>query len=573
QIALVLVALIVIMSTVQAWRAVRALDEAESLAQGLSDRIAQGDVAGARARLDAFDRATTTARKSTDGPIWWLGSKFPYVGRNIGALRTIAAASDSVSDRVLPGVVDVADQVQLETFRPRNKRVDLEAVARALPVLAEADQTLAEADARVMAIDVPRLMPLLQLRAGEAQAKFHQTAVAVAAAHDTARLLPTMLAERGPTRRYLMLVMNNAEVRSLAGMPGSMAVITARRGKVDMGQQGGILDVDPLVDEALDVKRELAAGFASTIASDIRDTTSVPDFPRAAQAAAAIVEERWDEDFDGVVAIDPVALSYVLAGLGSVDVGDGIQLNQNNAVRTLLNVVYVRYPLDPVRQDDVFELAARRSFDALVDGRGNSVRTIRGLLRGVQERRIMLWSRSEREQSLISSNGLAGALTHDRRTPEVAAFLNDAGSSKMQYYLRTSSRLQTRKCYANGVQALRLTTTLRSDAPQGVALPLSITGPGRYVGQGDMRLHLLVMGPQGGRVTALRVDGKRAPVGRNAYRGRAIARVSRVLPPGQSTVITADVQTAPGATSAAVLRTTPGVQANDDVVETRSCAS
>ena len=164
-------------------------------------------------------------------------------------------------------------------------------------------------------------------------------------------------------------------------------------------------------------------------------------------------------------------------------------------------------------------------------------------------------------------------MTRDRRPPEVAFFVNDAGSSKMQYYLRMSSRLQTRQCYAKGVQTLRLKTTLQSEAPQGGALPASVTGPGRYVTPGDMRLHAIVMAPPGGRITALRVDGRRAPVGSNSYRGRAIARVSRVLPPGRTTLVTADVETAPGSTGAAVLRTTPGVLANEDAAQTKACVS
>ena len=185
----------------------------------------------------------------------------------------------------------------------------------------------------------------------------------------------------------------------------------------------------------------------------------------------------------------------------------------------------------------------------------------------------MLWSRTNREQRLIGRTGVSGAMTRDRRPPEVAFFVNDAGSSKMQYYLRMSSRLQTRQCYAKGVQTLRLKTTLQSEAPQGGALPASVTGPGRYVTPGDMRLHALVMAPPGGRITALRVDGRRAPVGSNSYRGRAIARVSRVLPPGRTTLVTADVETAPGSTGAAVLRTTPGVLANEDAAQTKACVS
>ncbi|HUS20652.1 MAG TPA: DUF4012 domain-containing protein [Aeromicrobium sp.] len=568
-----MVALTAIVVIVQAWLAVRALDEAESLSQGLSDRIVQGDVQGARAQLGAFDRATTTARRSTAGPIWWLGSKLPYFGRNIGALRTIAASSDAVSDRVLPGVVNVADQVRLETFRPKNNRVDLRAVARALPVLARADQTLAEADARVMAIDVDRLLPLLQARAGDAQAKVHRTATAVAAAHDAARLLPTMLAEHGPTRRYLLLIMNNAEVRSLGGMPGSVAVIIARRGKVEMREQGGIQDVLPLDKAPLSVRNEMAAGFPSSVGTDIRDTATIPDFPRAARIAAAIVGKRWHVKFDGVAAVDPVVMSYVLGGVGPVDVGDGMSINRQNAVATLLNGVYRRYPTDVNRQDDVFELAARRIFNALVDGRGNSVRTIRGLVQGAQERRVFLWSRDAAEEGRISRTGIAGAMSRDAGAPEVGFFVNDNAPSKMEFYLGMGSRLDFRRCYAGGVQALRLTSTLRSDAPQGVQLPISIASRLPYLNVGDIFLQGVVLAPPRGRITDLWIDGKRAPVSPQTYRGRQVARFSRALPPGTTSVVRADIQTGRAAAAAATLRTTPGVQANDDAVHTRACVS
>ncbi len=574
QVAAALVALSAVVFTVQAWRAVQALGEAESVSQSLADRIVNGDVAGARAQLDAFDRATSIARESTDGPIWWLGSKVPYVGRNIAALRTIAESGDAIADEVLPGVVNVADQVRLETFRPRNNRVNLAAVDRALPVLAKADKTLTQADARVGAIDVDALAPLIQTRVSDVQAKVRQTAAAVGAAHDAARLMPTMLAKSGPTRRYLLLIMNNAEVRSLGGMPGSVAVVMARRGKVEMGEQGGIQEVPPLEEPLLSVKKELAAGFQSSVGTDIRDVATIPDFPRVAQIAASIVGEEWDVKFDGVIAVDPVVMSYVLGGVGGVDVGDRLTINRQNAVGTLLNGVYVKYPTDAERQDEVFELAARRIFNALAGGRGNSVRTIRGLVQGAQERRLFLWSRDAAEQRRIARTGIAGAMTRDRKAPEVGFFVNDGGSAKMEYYLRMGSRLETRRCYAHGVQALRLTSTLQSDAPQGGAsLPISVTGRATYLNPGDMFLHGVVLAPPGGRIMGMWVDGKRAPVSPVTYGGRQMARFPRILPPGATSVVTVDLQTARGSAKAATLRTTPGVQANDDSVQTRACAS
>ncbi len=102
----------------------------------------------------------------------------------------------------------------------------------------------------------------------------------------------------------------------------------------------------------------------------MRDTAIHPDFPRVAQLVSAVVGKRWKVRFDGVIAIDPVTLGYLLNGLGPVDVGDGLTINTGNAVSTLLNQVYLKYPTDPIKQDDVFEVAARRIFDATVAGSG-----------------------------------------------------------------------------------------------------------------------------------------------------------------------------------------------------------
>ena len=72
-----------------------------------------------------------------------------------------------------------------------------------------------------------------------------------------------------------------------------------------------------------------------------------------------------------MIAVDPVTLGYMLNGIGPVDVGDGVTLNSQNAVTEMLNGVYLKYPIDALKQDAIFENAARRIFDATVAGTGN----------------------------------------------------------------------------------------------------------------------------------------------------------------------------------------------------------
>jgi hypothetical protein len=559
----------------QAFTAVRALSTAQDSADRLVDAIVSGDVHRAKIDLAAFDDATTRAHHRTDGPMWWIGAKVPVLGRNIDAVSTIAEQSDVIADQALPRIVQVADKVRLDTFRPENGRVNLAAVAQALPVLAATDRVFSRADRAVGQLQPDRMVAPLEQPVAAFQQKVHSAAAGIAAAHDAGRLLPNMLGGDGKTRRYLLLVMNNAEVRSIGGMPGSYAVLEARRGKLSMKQQAGNTEMKRLKKPLLNIRREVRAGFDKDVGVDIRDAASIPDFPRVAALASGIAGDHWATDFDGVVAIDPLALGYVLGAVGQVDIGDRMAINQANAAPTLLNGIYLRYPDDPAAQDDAFERAARRSFDALTSGRGDSVQAIRALVQGVQERRVLLWSRHPTEQARIQSTGIAGSFTDRRQLsrPQVGVFLTDTTQAKMDFYLRAATQVTPTKCYEGGVQDIRLTTTLGSEAPEGgPPLPVSVTGFGKTVGRGNIGLSVRIIAPPGGEIRSVLVDGHRAPVGATFYRGRQVKRIIRILSPGVSTVIVTEIRTGRATPGAPLLHSTPGVLANDDVVGMSACA-
>ena len=125
---------------------VSSLQEADDRAGVLQDNIVKGDVDAARLSLERLDESTSRAHNSTNGPIWWLGAQVPILGRNVDAVRTAAREVDQVVDEVLPGIVDVADKVRLETYRPKDGRIDLAAVADAAPAIVRADEVLTDAN-------------------------------------------------------------------------------------------------------------------------------------------------------------------------------------------------------------------------------------------------------------------------------------------------------------------------------------------------------------------------------------------------------------------------------------------
>ena len=148
--------------TWEAFRAYSAIQDAEERAGVLQENIVEGDVDAARTSLERLDESTSRARNSTNGPLWWLGAQVPILGRNVDAVRTVAREIDQVVDEVLPGVVDVADKVRLETYRPKDGRIDLEAVAEAAPVMVTADEVLTDASRDVGAFDAEGLIGPLQ---------------------------------------------------------------------------------------------------------------------------------------------------------------------------------------------------------------------------------------------------------------------------------------------------------------------------------------------------------------------------------------------------------------------------
>ncbi|RZI91809.1 MAG: DUF4012 domain-containing protein, partial [Microbacterium sp.] len=264
-----------------------------------------------------------------------------------------------------------------------------------------------------------------------------------------------------------------------------------------------------------------------------------------------------------VLSIDPVALSYALDGTGAIEVADGTTLTSANAVDILLNTVYARYE-DPLVQDAFFADAAEKIFKAALSGRGDSRKTLEGLAKGVDERRIMLWSAQEDEEAELADTRLGGSLPAITSTPNVGVYLDDATQAKMQYYLTWKTTVEAERCTDAGAQTLVATTTLTSTAPADAdQLPDYITGNGRRAESGDQQIGVNVYAPAGGKVQRLDVDGERKAYGRAQLGDRPVASTPVFLEPGQTVEVKVTMTTGDDQRRGPVVTTTPGVSSFD----------
>lgn len=571
-VVIAIAAVVVIWIGLVAWNllaARSALADATSTVGQLQSSLKSGSVDQAMSQLDELTADLDEASSHLGGPTVTIAGKLPFVGRNISAARAVSQSLQSVATQGLPPVVKVASTLDQSTFSPTGGRVDVKAVAKLSGPLATLDQSLTDANDIIGAIDTGGLLGPVKAKIIEAQDKIADAASLARRGSTAARVLPEMLGADGP-RQYLLMFQNNAEIRAAGGLPGAFAVIKTDDGTIDLGAQGsGGVDLGDLpapVTKVSDVEKELFTGgvttaFNDVIARDLRYTNYTPDFTRTGELAAAIVKEKMGVTVDGVVAIDPVTLGYLLRATGSVTLDDGTKLDSKNAVSVLLNKAYIDIPV-PL-QDAFFASAADKIFDKVTSGAGNPAQLLRELTRAANERRLLVWSADSDIESVLEPTAVGGALTFRSYTdPDIGTYFNDAGSGKLEYYLRYSVAATSTACADDGRQTYRETVKLTSTLPADFStLPEYIIGNGDHVAKGSMLLLAYIYGPVNGSIADVQLDGKDVEWTAVEHEKRPVAKVTVTLKPGQTANLTASLRSAVSQSGDTRLDVTPSVEA------------
>ncbi|MFI7603257.1 DUF4012 domain-containing protein [Actinoplanes sp. NPDC049681] len=547
----------------QGWRAKGHLQTAAGLFVQLQQQIRAGEVGAAQGTLSALQQETRAARGETDGVGWSIASKTPLFGDDLAAVRTVAKVLDDLAVDGLPSLLDVAAGLDPKSLAPRDGRVDLSSLTAAAPRIAAGLAVIRRARVEVGTIDPDGLMDQVSAAVSQLADGLGKADQLVSTADRAARLLPRMLGAQGP-RNYLVLFQNNAEIRATGGMPGAYIVVHADAGAVTITDQGtaasDIATFDPPVQE---LEPDQVALYTDRPAVFPADVNLTPDFPTAAGLMRAMYRKRSGVTVDGVMATDPIALSYVLKATGALKMPEGEPLTADNAVRVLLSEAYAKYP-NPEDQDAYFAKAARATFEALIKGQGDAKNMVTQLARAAGERRLLMWTADEAEEAALAGTVLEGRLPSDEASrPTVGVFLNDGTGAKLDYYLSHAAELTVGDCDDEGGREFHLKLTLGSTAPTA-NLPDYVTGLALTGDKYTSRTNVMIFSPTGGGVVDATLDGKEVQFGTGLERDRAVAVLTVDLPPGASK--TYDVTIQPGAspedgdTVYPQLWTTPGVR-------------
>jgi hypothetical protein len=364
------------------------------------------------------------------------------------------------------------------------------------------------------------------------------------AASRAATLLPGMLGDSGP-RSYLVLVLNNAELRSTGGIPGSVVHVTADHGKLTLDSQYAGGSFGPYDSPVADLTGPTNELYTEITGEYMQDVTLTPHFDQSAQLAEAMWQKRFGQSVSGVVSLDPVALKYILKATGPVTVGAGTpqetRLTSDNVVKSLLSDVYARFS-DPAQQDAFFDAASGAIFEKLAGGQFDPKAMLSAFAHIGDEHRMNVWSSDAKDRATLAGTTLVGGPpTSAKGEQRFGVYLADGTGSKMDYYLHTSVKTGQLTCTKVGALYV-VEVTLKNGLTDAEAaqLPAYVSGGGVYgVPIGTVRTQVTAYGsPDVEFGNAF--DGKAGgaePVKFVKDEGRSVAQYVVDLKPGQSSTI------------------------------------
>lgn len=232
---------------------------------------------------------------------------------------------------------------------------------------------------------------------------------ALSAFQEREKIFAELLGGNGP-RKYLFLFQNNHELRATGGFIGSYALLNLHDGIIEQFFVDGIFNPDGQLKENIVPPKpiqKISAGWS------LHDSNWYPDFPTSAEKAIFFYEKTGGPTVDGVVTVTPTVMQRLLDVLGPIDLPQyGVTIDASNFIPIVQEQVEEKYDKEEnnpkkILSDLTVEIFARIS--GLKDTETLS-RVAEALVRGLNEKQILLYARHQETEFLIEQAGWSGKL-------------------------------------------------------------------------------------------------------------------------------------------------------------------
>ncbi|TIH37812.1 DUF4012 domain-containing protein [Subtercola vilae] len=560
----------------QVLQAKSSLEAAQASVTQIQSQLSSLDVSALSASATDFAGHAHDAATYTNDPLYKLAEIVPVVGPNLTAVRELSGSLDSIGSQVLLPVVDFSKTLTPASLKPVDGKLNV-------ALLTSGDATLASADAAIVAnvatiSAIPTDGTVSQISSAKTQlvTALGKAHTEIGTVRSTVATVQSMLGMNGP-RHYVLAFLNNAETTGLGGGPASLSMLTVDNGAFALTDHASSQDF-PLTDGPVrDIDQNVKNIFGTGVVSTLNWSTARPDFPTAALTIQAFWQKYKGGTVDGVISIDPIALSYLLKATGPMTLTSGEQITADNAVPLLLHDIYLRFPpLDiETGSDAFFKDAAATVFSGITSTSADPQTLIDAVNKGIDSGNILAWSPIPAEQKLIASSPLQGVLpTDNAKSTLVGTYFRDVTTSKADYWIQSHVDLSTDVCTNPTNPTFTETVTLHSTmtVAESETLPRFVVG-GNFGGT-QVSTEVYIYGPVGastGEQVAGTTSVSAAVRSSASDLGRPVARFLVNLKPGETNTVTASFSGVGGVYGPPVIQTTPMMNTTTTALTAAGC--
>lgn len=538
-ILLVLAGVVVVLVGAAAWVGIRGVllkSELEAMlpiAAQIESAVSTRDVAGLGDLVEDLRGHAEQADGLSGDPVWRIAEFTPGLGADLKAARVVSSSLNSIASAAAP-LVDV-----LATSNSAGgSAFDLELLTRLGGPLQQTSAAFSAADTALAELDADALVPQLASGVQRLSATVSAAAPPLATITPAVRALPSMLGADGP-RNLLVMLQNNAELRTGGGITGAFAMLRADHGTTTLVDQADPSEFAGSAQPIVPVPNSTTELFGDRVARFVQNASMTPDFTLTAEMVTAWWKTRSDQAPDAIVSLDMPAVAALLRATGPVQLPTG-ELSADNFLKVMLQDVYLT--LDREQQTVFQQQATAAVFAAALSGRIDAVALMEALAAPVEEGRVALWSADPDVEDLLRDSTFGGpsARQADAEPGAFAVYLNDATTGKMGPFLDVALSIGRAECRTDGLTDAVITVTLTNTAAAdaGAALPWWVSGGGiEGVPPGDIATSVSVAAPPDSFFAGVTVGGERLPSADATEAGFPTSAATVTVHPGETKTI------------------------------------
>jgi hypothetical protein len=483
-----------------------------------------GDLA--RARDDLAE-----ARSRLDGIAAKVLGVLPIAGQNLAAARSVTDAAIPAVDAAA-GLRDSVDAL-VEADLITAGEVDTAAIASVADDLRRQSRTLEEVEEAADDSLGGWLLPPVWDRVASLSATAEDLAVSTDDAADLLEQVPDILGEE-VGRRYLVLLLNNAELRGAGGILSGVGTMRAIDGRLSLRRlyPREVLTTDPPIEVTAPPAYERIYGDFDANTTLWVNVPYSPDLQETAEVAAALWEETAGQGVSGVVFVDPRGLSALLDPATALTIGDaGIEVTAAELPDFVFSDAYQQFASESERRLAILEAGAD-AFQAFLDSGAGGEEGFEALGRAVAAGHLGFVSLRPDEQAALAP--VTSAEIEPQQVRVVSQNLGngvDAGT-KLDYWVERRIR-QGCRVAEDGAATCSTRVSFENTAPDGL---------GTYVGgepYGVLNSSVQLFLPQKADVSSVTLDGEEPEWSDRHYGPSTVVTLVATVPQGETATVEA----------------------------------